>query len=410
MRGSLLRGSLLRGSVLSALALLLTACESSGPVPPITGDPPVDSMRNAPRDTVSGPTDAAPSVAASFTLLGGVRLRAPYAGEGLAVVPGDDGLAESVIAGAHVHDHAVHRYRLPAQLGSGTDVSQYPVLSPSATWPVAELFPNWMAEQTLRDVAVVPATDGFALAGIGRVIYQTAPRPQTQINVRIVHANDRLGETREIGIPLPEQEFSGFIKHTDATRDLHAIGAGAYDSGQGSVAGLSYATFRDGQWQRLLTPPPFGDLTSPRLPRDADYSCPDGASWVCIPPIGDRGVWSTERIGGGGVRYGDTVLFIATLGYGAREYANQSYTFGDPARDRAVAYFFVHRGGASVPALAGYDRWHFAPAGQRVAGVALGRWPGESAPVLFVTTANAWGEGAVRDAPVLQLFRIGAPR
>lgn len=397
--------------LLPCVLLLTSACATADVTPPTARDPlddtPADTVPPTPADTVAG---RAPNVASRFTLIGGVRLASPYASEGLAVIPDANGLATAVIAGAHAHTHGVHRYSLPTALGTGSDVSTYPIVAPSESWSVAELFPNWVEGQSLRDMTVVPSASGFALAGIGRVFYQTAPRPTTQINVRDVHANGTLGAHREIPVPLPEQEFSGFIKHADASRDLTAIGAGAYDSGQGSVAGLSYAVFTNGAWQRLLTPPPFGDLSSPRLPRDAEYSCPGGASWVCIPPTGDRGVWSTERIGGGGVRYGDTVLFIATLGYGARSYDAQSYTFGDPARDRAVAYFFVHHDSTAVPEFVGYDRWHFAPEGQRVIGVALGRWPGVSEPVLFVTTANAWGEGAGRDAPMLQLFRVSPSR
>ena len=114
---------------------------------------------------------------------------------------------------------------------------------------------------------------------------------------------------------LPEQEFSGFIKHADPARDRGAFGAGAYDSGQGSVGALSYAVRgTHGSWTRLLHPPGCGDLASERLPRDAEYSCPEAASWVCLPPVSGRGVWSTERIRGGGVRFGDHLLFIATLG------------------------------------------------------------------------------------------------
>ena len=143
-----------------------------------------------------------------------------------------------------------------------------------------------------------------------------------------------LGPAREIPVDLPEQEFSGFIKHADSRTDLSVIGAGAYDSGQGSVGGLSYAQQQpNGSWTRLLQPPSFGDLTAPRLPRDTAYSCPDGPSWVCIPPIGNVGVSSTERVGGGGVRFGNTVMFIATPGYGDRRYNRQSYTFGDPSKD-----------------------------------------------------------------------------
>jgi len=46
-------------------------------------------------------------------------------------------------------------------------------------------------------------------------------------------------------------------------------------------------------------------------------------------------VWS---IGGGGVRYGDIVLYFATRGYGPRSYARLNYTCGDAARDLAVPF------------------------------------------------------------------------
>ena len=348
----------------------------------------------------------APSVSATFELLGGYRLASDYASEGLALVTDAEGFVVEAVAGAHAQTGSVHLFDLRRPYGTGDSASAYPVLTPLRTWSVAALFPRWIPGQSLRDVAINSSATGYELAGIGRVFYNTAPRSSTQINVREIRADGVFGATREIPITLPEQEFSGFIKHEDRRRDFDAIGAGAYDSGQGSVAGLSYAR-RDsaGNWTRLLTPPGFGDLSSPRLPRDAGYSCSDGLSWVCIPPVNATGVWSTERIGGGGVRFGSVVMFIATLGYGERSYARQSYTFGDPALDRAVAYFFVHRPDSTVQFL-GYDRWTAAAGGEPVIGVALGRVPGINGTLLFVVKANAWGEGATRAAPALQLFRI----
>jgi hypothetical protein len=346
---------------------------------------------------------------ANVQLVGGWRLDVAFASEGLAVVTDGDGVAVEALAGAHVQTQGVHLYDLATPPGSGSDVAQYPLLTPRRTWTVAELFPRWISGQTLRDLAAVRTATGYDLAGIGRVFYNTAPRSSTQISVRGIGgrgAGATLGATREIPVDLPEQEFSGFIKHSDPTRDLGAIGAGAYDSGQGSVAGLSYAVRTNaGTWTRLLRPPPFGDLTSPRLPRDTAYSCPDGASWVCLPPVGGRGVWSTERIGGGGVRVGDDLLFLATLGYGPRRYGRQTYTFGDPALDRAVAYVFTQDATGAVH-FRGYERWPHAAPGELVIGTALARWHGTTALHLFVVTSNAWGTGRDRTGSVLQVFRL----
>ncbi len=362
----------------------------------------------APAPDASAPLgNGAPSVSATFELLGGYRLATDYPSEGLALVTDTDGFAVEAIAGAHVFEHALHVYSVREAFGPGRDVAAYPVVAPLRRWSVVASFPDWLTGQTLRDVAVHATPNGYEVAGIGRVFYNTAPRSTTQISVRELTASGTaLGATRVIPVALPEQEFSGFIKHVDSRSDFSAIGAGAYDSGQGSVAGLSYAV-RDatGGWQRLLTPPAFGDLSSARLPRDTGYSCPGGASWVCIPPAGGQGVWSTERIGGGGVRFGDVVLFIATLGYGEREYTRQSYTFGDPDADRAVAYFFRHDANGAVRFL-GYDRWTPADEGHRVIGVALGRLRGVDGPLLFVTTAGAWGAGPAPTSPMLQVFRI----
>jgi hypothetical protein len=353
---------------------------------------------------------ADPQTVANFTLVGGYRLEIGYASEGLALVTDRDGYVVEAVGGAHVYTNSVHLYDLSALPGAGADAAQYPLLRPVQTWKVADLFPRWIGGQTLRDLAVVPTPGGYELAGIGRVFYNTSPRAVTQISVRgiIGHgAAATMGVAREIPVNLPEQEFSGFVKHVDAAGDLDAIGAGAYDSGQGSVAGLSYATRdTDGTWTRRLTPPPFGDLSSPRLPRDADYSCPEGASWVCLPPVQGTGVWSTERIGGGGVRYGDHVLFIATLGYGPRSYARQSYTFGDPAQDRAVAYFFRHDPLNGTVSFRRYDRWVHAAPGEKVIGVALGKLRGSPAVHLFVVKTGAWFIGSDRAGSVLQIFRI----
>jgi hypothetical protein len=355
----------------------------------------------------SAPMERALSVA-NFQLLGGWRLRSDYASEGLALVKDAQGYVVEAIAGAHVYDHAVHVFDLRSAWGPGGDISSYPALSPLRTWTVEQLFPNWISGQNLRDVTVVATAGGYELAGLGRVFYNTAPRPTTQINVRELRdGGTTLGPTREIAVDLPEQEFSGFVKHADSRSDLAAIGAGAYDSGQGSVGGLSYAVQRSpGVWQRLLNPPSFGDITSPRLPRDADYSCPDGASWVCIPPAASTGVWSTERVAGGGVRIGRSVLFLPTLGYGDRTYARQSYTFGDPALDRASAYVFRHDRRGGTVSFDHHEPWPYAQPGQIVIGLAQGRVRGYSQPLVFVATASAWGEGSVPTAPVLQVFRV----
>jgi hypothetical protein len=348
------------------------------------------------------------TVAANFELIGGYRLQSDFASEGLALVKDADGYVVEAIAGANAQTNSVHVFDLRGALGGGANAMAYPVLAPLRTWRAEQLFPRWISGQTLRDVTAITTTGGYEVAGIGRVFYNTAPRATTQINLRELRNNGTtLGATREIPVDLPEQEISGFIKHADSEKDLDAVGAGAYDSGQGSVGGLSYAMRQTtGTWARLLTPPSFGDITTPRLPRDNGYSCPDGATWVCIPPVGDRGVWSTERIGGGGVRFGNTVLFIATLGYGERTYDRQSYTFGDPALDRAVAYFFAHDNASQALRFVGYDRWISANPGEPVIGVALGRLRGNSSLLLFVLKANAWENGRYRVSPVLQVFRI----
>lgn len=388
-------------SVLIALAFV-AACGGEA-------TPPTDPGDDRPTP-LPAPTEL--TVGGSFELLGGYRLDVSYASEGLGLVRDSAGFVVEAISGAHAHEHAVHVFDLRQPPSPGADASGYAVLSPRRTWRVSQLYPNWISGQSLRDVAVVPTANGYELAGVGRVFYNTTPRPTTQINVReITNGGATLGATRVIPVNLPEQEFSGFIKHSDPRDDLSAIGAGAYDSGQGSVAGLSYAVRgSDGLWVRRLTPPGFGDLTTPRLPRDTAYSCPGGASWVCIPPVGGVGVWSTERIGGGGARIGNSLLFIATLGYGDRRYERQSYTFGDPALDRAVAYIFSQdsTGGATPTVrLTRYERWAYAKPGEIVLGVATGRVRNVTGAVLFVVTGNAWSaDGRSNASPMLQLFRI----
>jgi hypothetical protein len=380
-----------QGSLIAAL-VVSTACG-------VTADPVAPTP----------PSAAAPAapLASAFTLLGGVRLASPYASEGLALLTDAEGQVTAIIAGAHRHEQALHRYALPDRVGAGDRVSEYPLLVPERTWAVRALFPSWPEGQSLRDVTVVRTADGYDLAGIGRVFYNTSPRADTRISIRALDARgDTTSMTRRIEVPLPEQEFTGFVKHLDPARDLETIGGGGYDSGQGSVAGISLARLDNGRWTRQLSPPSFADLSSPRLPRDAEYSCPDGASWVCLPPVNGRGIWSTEQVPSGGVRLGNTLLFIATLGYGPRSYARQSATFGDPALDRAVAYRFVIDPVTDAVAYLRHDHWTFAPPGRSVIGMGVGRWRGERRPVLFVVVANAWGDGASLDAPVLQLYRI----
>jgi hypothetical protein len=385
-----------------AAIVLLAACATDTPAPTPVEPTPSPPIAPAP------PAYAGPQSTATFELLGGYRLDVAYASEGLALLRDSSGIVTAIVAGAHAQSNSLHFYDLRTPYTSGSAADAYPLITPTRTWRVNELFPRWIDGQTVRDVSITPTATGFDLAAIGRVFYNTSPRPSTQINIRSIIANGaQLGATREIAVNLPEQEFSGFIKHVESARDVGAIGAGAYDSGQGSVGGLSYAVRQpDGSWTRLLRPPGFGDLTSPRLPRDAEYSCTDGMSWVCIPPANGTGVWSTERIGGGGVRYGNNILFIATLGYGSRSYGRQSYTFGDPSEDRAVAYFFKQDTVTNSVTFQRYDRWVTAAPGELVIGTALGRVRGVNDLVLFVVKSYAWGPLPGRAGSVLQLFRI----
>jgi hypothetical protein len=394
-----------RPAIAALAAVVLSACATDRP-----SVVPVEPLAPAPPTPAAPPAYAGPQSVANFELLGGYRLDVQFASEGLGLLRDTTGVVTHVIAGAHAQTNSLHLYELREPHAPGAVADGYPLVTPVRSWRITELFPRWMEGQTARDVSIVSVAGGYELAAIGRVFYNTSPRATTQINVRTITgttANAILGAAREIPVNLPEQEFSGFIKHEDSRRDLGAIGAGAYDSGQGSVGGLSYAVRQaNGSWTRLLTPPGFGDLTTPRLPRDTAYSCVGGASWVCIPPINGRGIWSTERIGGGGVRYGSNILFIPTLGYGPRSYALQSFTFGDSSQDRAVAYFFRQDTTTNAVTFERYDRWSFAAPGEIVIGTALGRVRGVNDLVLFVVKSYAWGTGAGRAGSVLQLFRI----
>jgi len=385
----------LMGTAMACAVVAISACERA----PQTTAPPL--LPASPPPTIA-------TVAANFELIGGYRVQSDFASEGLALVKDADGYVVEAIAGANAQTNSVHVFDLRAAIGNGANAAVYPVLAPVRTWRAEQLFPRWIAGQSLRDVTAIATPGGYEVAGIGRVFYNTSPRPATQINIRELRTNGTtLGAAREIPVDLPEQELSGFIKHDASEKDLGVLGAGAYDSGQGSVGGLSYATRQpNGQWMRLLNPPSFGDITTPRLPRDNGYACPDGPSWVCIPAVENRGVWSTERVGGGGVRFGNPVLFIATLGYGDRTYGRQSYTFGDPSLDRAVAYFFTHDDALQTVRFEGYDRWTPANPGEPVIGVALGRMRGNPSLLLYVLKANAWEHDRYRVSPVLQIFRI----
>lgn len=380
--------------------LLLSACDSA-PFAPDDITPPNEPP---PATAYLGPQ----SVAGSFQLLGGYRLQVDFASEGLGLIRDADGYVVEAVGGANAQTNALHLYDLRQPFSAGADAAAYPVIVPKRTWLVRDLFPRMMAGQNIRDVAIVATAAGYELAGLGRVYYNTAPRANTQINVRALSTDGAtLGAAREIVVNLPEQEFSGFMKSLTPATDLQAIGAGAYDSGQGSVGGLSYAVQGSGgTWTRRLTPPGFGDITSPRLPRDANYSCDDPASWVCVPPVNGQGVWSTERIGGGGVRYGDNVLFIPTLGSGARSYGRQTYTFGDPAEDRAFAYFFKEHATTGAVTYQRFDRWVHAAPGEQVVGVALGRVRGVSGELLFVAKSYAWDTGLYKVGSVVQVFRV----
>lgn len=394
--------------VLCACVLALQACGGGQRDADVaaTATPSVASSSAA--SSAVAAASGAQSVASSFELVGGWRLQVEFASEGLALVSDADGFVVEAIGGAQISTAKVNAYDLRGGAGKGSMASAYPVLAPTRQWSMAALFPKVPAGQNLRDYAVRRTASGYELAAIGRVYYNTSPRPATQINVReLLSGGTVLGAAREVAVDLPEQEFSGFVKHADGAADFTEIGAGAYDSGQGSVGGLSYAVQQPGgAWKRVLAPPSFGDLAAPRLPRDADYSCTDASSWVCIVPANGKGVWSTERIGGGGVMYGDNLLFLPTLGYGPRNYAKQTYTFGDPALDQAVAYFFKRDAASGTVVFAGYDRWIHAAPGELVLGSALGRLRGSDELLLFVVKSYAWPAGRYVDGSVLQVFRV----
>lgn len=360
----------------------------------------------------------APRVSDAFgPPVAGWRLPQDFASEGLALIQDPDGYVVEAVGGAHVYNAAFNVYNLRGPLISGTDRNSYPISTILRRWGHAELFPDKDPRHNLRD-AIVRHTDNgnYVIYGIGRVYYNTTPASSTRFNARqLLDGGTRLGFTETILVDKPEQHFTGFIHRSDLTREVTELGGGAYDSGQGSPFGLSYASrSMSGSWKWILEPPPFSSMDwTLRMPRPLGYSCAGGDSWVCIEPKVDngvlRGVWSTERQAGGMVRFGSIAFALPTLGFGIRDYAYQSYTFGLGELDKAWGYFFKENPSTGLMEYWGYDGWPYSNNGEIVLGMALGRLRGVPGVLLFVTTGYAWQAGMYQDGPILQAFPVKYP-
>jgi hypothetical protein len=249
----------------------------------------------------------------------------------------------------------------------------------------------------------------IVLAGAEAVLANPQPYDPVLNNCTQVNNNfTSIGNAEKIPVNIPEQWVTGF--GGTETR----LWGGAYDSGQGTTMGPVLASRADnGQWNILYRAPDLGNFSNaiPLLPRPQGYNCTDGDSWVCHAPIPFAptndvfGVWTTERIAGGGVEIGDVAMILPTLGFGDRNYANQSYTFGPANLDKSYAYYFRKNANGKYEFL-NYDDWPFSYPGENIIGMKIGKLEGRSGLYLFVVRSNAYYYGIYKTGSVVDIFKI----
>jgi len=343
-----------------------------------------------------------------FTHVGGFKVPVEFASSGIGLVTNDNGEVIKIAAGDHTYQQSMSIYNIQGQsiLGS-TQVSNYPSIAREVTLTRAALFPYWDSRHDLRDYFITSSANGSEnrICGVGRMYYNTNPQPSTNIHCTQTSNNfSTIGAAEQIPVNIPEQWVTGFGGGEDR------LLGGAYDSGQGTTMGPVLGSKQpNGSWTVLYRAPNLGDFTSslyPVLPRPLGYNCIAGNNWVCHEPISGVGVWTTERIYGGGVEMGDVAMVLPTLAFGDRDYAFQTSTFGLPALDKTYAYYFRRNAQTGKYQLQNYDAWPFSSAGQNIIGMKIGKLPGQSGIFLFVVRNNAYVYGMYNVGSVVDIFEI----
>jgi hypothetical protein len=348
----------------------------------------------------------------TFTLVGGFKIPAEFTSSGIGLVTNSAGETIKIVVGNHTYEQAMSVYDIRGKQ-INIALTNYLQLTKEVTLTRANLFPYWDNRHDLRDYFITSSANGVhnRICGVGRMYYNT--NPQLTTNIHCTQVNDNftsIGNAEKIPVNIPEQWVTGF--GGSETR----LWGGAYDSGQGTTMGPVLASRADnGQWNILYRAPDLGNFSNaiPLLPRPQGYNCTDGNSWVCHAPIPFAptndvyGVWTTERIAGGGVEIGDVAMILPTLGFGERNYANQSYTFGPANLDKSYAYYFRKNANGKYEFL-NYDDWPFSNQGENIIGMKIGKLEGRSGLYLFVVRSNAYYYGLYKAGSVVDIFKISA--
>lgn len=258
-------------------------------------------------------------------LLGGYRISEPFARGTFAI----DWTNRKLYMVGHAQENYVNEYLLPDEFGTGTDVNAWPILVKTRT------IPGWWEDGYANGLVVWRGK----LWAIVRKFYDTSPP-----SFLTLFAED--GE--RITINLPRQKFNGFIKFGPGLDPL--IGAGGYESGQGSCSGPTLATL-DGQvlinHQWPASPGVNLENWNKRASRDNNYwpvNHVDG--WVAWEPRdtnGDgvtEGRWASDRVYGGGLVLPEGICYWCRMGTDDLSYARQSETFGDPNKNKTYKYIY----------------------------------------------------------------------
>ena len=283
----------------------VTALEAA-PAPDPVPDPDPDPLPDPVPDPVPPPTKP---LFFEKKLIGGYKLKGEFARGTITT----DFKNRVIYMTGHAQRNEVYKYAMPDNFGTA-DMATWPVLSP------IEIIPGWWPSDKGYANGLFVDNDGELWAA-PRVFYDMAPPPVTELYPRSNPTQPRV-------IPVPRQQFAGFMNSIDNTMEY--IGGGGYESGQGSAFGPCLAKM-DG------TPLIYHDFSGTwdkRCPREPNYISEDGKdSWVCLnprinPETGKlEGRWACDRLFGGGLLLDDGFYFFPLMAVGPVAYRVQSETF-----------------------------------------------------------------------------------
>ena len=355
------------------------------PEPPPPPPPPPPTPNPSKRLTV-----------ADFKLVGGIRLKEPFSGGGLAI----DFERGFIYQGGHDQKDDVILYQMP-DIGSGEPGANH------ANWPIAErvgplptrfwVEQPWGTNQNLSDHNNGLMIYGGKLWVSSRIKYDAVGTNRSMILCS--------SDGDRIAVPLDRAGFGGgFIKgHPE-----WLIGCGGYRSGSGSKAGPTVARI-DGTI--LLDQVGFGNMDfSKRTPRPSgSWPVTGKDEWYgFIPrlngvPVSREdalngvgiGAWNSDSIFDGGVWTNRGLCFWAMLGFGELDYKFQSEQFA--ANGASRPYLYTYDPETFARDSVQYEEW---PWGQ-IHGCEIG--PDGK---LYLMRRNAWKGGMYTVDSAIYVFEL----